>query len=146
MPAMMNQATTAGIAIAFVVIYQLCMKVIAEDLNPISALVTFYVTALVCTRIGARFLPVSMPAWSYAEFSWAAAGVGVAIVGIELGFLLMYRTGWHLSTAPMVVMGGAAVLLIPVAWLVFQQPWSARYFFGLVLCLSGLYLLAPQKL
>lgn len=136
--------TSAAIAIASVVTYQICMKVIPDDLNPIGVLVTFYITALVLTLIAAKFVPVDAPGWSFDQFSWAAVIVGIAIVGIELGFLLMYRSGWHLSAAPLVVMGGAAVLLVPIGLLVFRQPWSSKYLLGIVLCLYGLYLLAPQ--
>lgn len=142
---MMTQSTTAAIAIGSMVMYQISMKMVPHSLNPISALVTFYATALGCTLIAAKFIPVNGTAWSVAEFSWAAVFVGVAIVGIELGYLLMYRSGWHLAAAPLVVMGGATVLLLPVALFVFLQPWSSRYFFGIALCLYGLYLLAPQE-
>ena len=134
---MTPQITTAAIAIASVVIYQLCMKVVPQNLNPISALVTIFSTALVCTLVAAKFAPVDTPSWSFAEFSWTPVFVGVAIVGIELGYLLMYRSGWHLAAAPLVVMGGAAVLLTPLGLLVFRQPWSSRYIFGIALCLYG---------
>ena len=144
-PVMVTQTTSAFIAIASVVAYQVSIKSIPHDLNPISALVTFYVTALVCTLVVARFVPVSMPSWSMTEFSWAAVMVGIAIVGIELGFLLMYRSGWNLAVAPLVTMGSATVLLVPIAVFAFRQPFSARYLFGLALCLYGLYLLAPQR-
>jgi len=140
---MTGQLASAAIAIASVVTYQICMKVIPHDLNPISALVTFYVSALICTLIAAWFIPVGMPSWSLAEFSWPAVIVGAAIVGIELGFLLMYRSGWHLGIAPLITMGGAAVLLLPIGVLMFRQPWTPKYLLGIVLCLYGLYLLSP---
>lgn len=142
---MTPQIATAALAIASVVTYQLCMKVIPEDLNPVIALVTIFGTALVCTLFAARFLPIDMPEWSFAEFSWTPVFVGVAIVGIELGYLLMYRSGWHLAAAPLVVIGSAAVVLTPIGFIVFRQPWSSRYVLGLALCLYGLYLLSPQE-
>ena len=142
---MTPQITTAAIAIASVVTYQLGMKTIPQGLNPISALVTIFATALICTIIAARLLPVDSPNWSFAEFSWRPVFVGIAIVGIELGYLLMYRSGWHLAAAPLVVMGSAAVILTPIGFLVFRQPWSLRYVFGLAICLYGLYLLSPQE-
>ncbi len=136
---------SVALAIASAAAYQICMKIVPEGLNPISVLVTFYTTALIFTLVVARFIPVDAPNWSLSEFSWAAACVGVAIVGIELGFLLMYRSGWHVGAAPLVVMGGAAVVLVPVAILIFKQPWSPRFLIGIVVCLYGLYLLAPRE-
>ncbi|MGI9271446.1 MAG: EamA family transporter [Woeseiaceae bacterium] len=140
---MMTPMATAAIAIVSVAMYQVCMRMIPTGLNPIGALVIFYATALVFTLVVAKFVPVDAPSWSLAEFSWVAVFVGIAIVGIELGFLLMYRTGWHLSAAPIVVMGGAAALLAPIAILVFRQPMTLRYVLGIALCLVGVYLLSP---
>ena len=139
------QLTSAAITIASLALYQICIKAIPTGLNPLSALVTFYVTALVCTLIAIGFAPIDAPRWSLAEFSWAAAAVGIAIVGIELGYLFMYRSGWQLAAAPLVVMGGAAVLLTLIDFLVFRQQWSPRYGLGILICLLGLYLLAPQE-
>ncbi len=142
---MNGQLASVALAIGSVVAYQICMKIVPESLNPINVLVTFYVSALVFTLAAARFLPVDAPSWTLSEFSWVAVGVGIAIVGIELGFLLMYRSGWHVGLAPLVVMGGAAILLMPVAIFVFGQAWTPRFLVGIVLCMYGLYLLAPQE-
>ena len=137
--------TSAIIVIASLVTYQVCMKLVPGGINPISALATFYFTALLCTLAAARFVPTESPVWSMSEFSWAAVVVGIAIVGIELGYLLMYRGGWNLSTAPVLGMGAAAVILVPISVMVFKQPWSPRYLIGIALCIYGLYLLTPQE-
>ncbi|MFK7732089.1 MAG: hypothetical protein AB8B48_10780 [Pseudomonadales bacterium] len=141
---MSSQLGSATIVIVSILMYQTFIKAVPEHINPINALLTFYITALVCTLIAAKLLPATQGAVSISEFSWAAAAVGVAIVGIELGYLLMYRSGWHLATAPLITMGAASILLLPISLLVFQQPWSTRYLFGIGFCLLGLYLLAPQ--
>ena len=139
------QIASAALVIASLALYQIFIKTVPAELNPLVALVTFYVTALVCSLVAVKFAPIDVPDWSFANFSWPAVGVGIAIVGIELGYLLMYRSGWHLAAAPLVAVGGAAVLLIPISFFVFRQPWSARYGFGILFCLYGLYLLSPRK-
>ena len=139
------QIVSATIAIASVTLYQIFMKSVPTNLNPVAALATIFTTALVCTLIAWKFAPIDSPELSWAEFSWSAVAVGMAIVGIELGYLLMYRSGWHLAAAPVIVLGGAALLLTPIGILVFRQPWSAKYAIGLVLCLGGIYLLTPQQ-
>ncbi len=141
---MSSQYASAAIVVISILTYQTFIKAVPEHINPINALLTFYLTALVCTLIAAKLLPEAQGTISISEFSWAAAAVGVAIVGIELGYLLMYRSGWHLATAPLITMGTASILLLPISLLVFQQPWSVRYLFGIGFCLLGLYLLAPQ--
>ena len=139
------QLISAAIVVGSIVTYQICMKVVPNDLNPISAMVTFYATALIFTLISAKFVPVDAPSWSLSEVSWVAVFVGIAIVGIELGYLLMYRSGWQLAVAPLIGLGGAAIILAPVGYLVFREPLSLKNIVGIVLCLYGLYLLTPQK-
>lgn len=142
---MNTQVASAAVAIASLAMYQIFIKTVPTELNPLIALVTFYVTALVCTLLAIKFAPIDAPHWSLSEFSWPAVAVGIAIVGIEIGYLFMYRSGWHLAAAPLIAVGGAAVVLIPVSVLVFRQPWSARYGFGILICLYGLYLLSPRE-
>ena len=142
---MTAQFSSALIVVASIVLYQVGMKLVPHSFSPITVLLTFYSTALICTLVAAQFLPADQPRFSMANFSWAAVVVGVAIVGIELGYLLMYRSDWHLAIAPLVTMGTATIILLPISLLVFHQPWSTRYLFGLLFCVCGLYLLAPQK-
>jgi drug/metabolite transporter (DMT)-like permease len=125
------QVASAAVVIASLAMYQIFIKTVP--------------TALVCTLLAIKFAPIDAPHWSLSEFSWPAVAVGIAIVGIEIGYLFMYRSGWHLAAAPLIAVGGAAVVLIPVSVLVFRQPWSARYGFGILICLYGLYLLSPRE-
>ncbi len=139
------QILSAAIAIASVALYQIFIKAIPAEINPFIALITFYSTALIFTLIAAKFAPIATPQSSLSGFSWAAVAVGIAIVGIELGYLLMYRSGWHLAAAPLIVMGGTAVLLVPIGVFALRQPWSAKYSVGILFCMCGLYLLSPRE-
>ena len=139
------QLLSAGIAVGSIVVYQICIKAVPNELNPISVMVTFYATALVFTLISAKFVPVVAPSWSLHEISWAAVLVGIAIVGIELGYLLMYRSGWQLAVAPLIGLGGAVIILAPLGYLIFREPLSLKNIAGILLCLYGLYLLTPQN-
>lgn len=138
------QVGSVTIVVLSIVLYQLCMKGIPEGVNPVSALITFYVSALLCTLVTAKLFPGGELSLSSSDFSWQAALVGVAIVGIELGYLLMYRSGWNIAVAPLIGMGIAAVLLAIIGALFFRQPATLRYFCGLAMCLYGFYLIVPQ--
>lgn len=142
---MNSQFGSATIVVLSIVLYQLCMKSVPEGVNPVSALVTFYVSALLCTLLTARLFPGGELALSFSDFSWQAALVGVAIVGIELGYLLMYRSGWNIAVAPLMGMGIAAVILAVLGALFFRQPATFRYFCGLAMCLYGFYLIVPAN-
>lgn len=135
---------SAFVVVSSIVVYQVCMKVIPESINPISALLTFYVSALVCTVLAAGAFRMTDNMLSVNQFSLPAGLVGVAIVGIELGYLYMYRSGWTLSAAPLLGMGGAAIILCVIGYVWFQQPMSFKQVSGVALCLAGLYLMSPQ--
>ena len=136
---------SASIVVSSIVIYQVCMKLIPEGVNPVSALLTFYLSALLCTLVAAGVFRLHENMLSMSHFTWPAVLVGVAIVGIEFGYLYMYRSGWSLSAAPILGMGGAAVLLTVIGYFGFQQAISVRQISGIGLCLIGLYLLSAQK-
>jgi drug/metabolite transporter (DMT)-like permease len=135
---------SAAVVITSIVVYQICMKVIPQGVNPVSALLTFYLSALVCTLIAAPLFRLQEGMFSLTQFSWPAVLVGVAIVGIEFGYLLMYRSGWTLSAAPLIGMGSAAVILAVIGFVWFQEAVSVRHIGGVALCLSGLYLLSSR--
>lgn len=139
------QLASAALTIVALATYQSFIKAIPQGVSPVFALTTFYVTALCCSLVALKFAPIDIPKYSQDQVSWAAVGAGVAIVGIELGYLMMYRAGWHLAAAPLFVVGGAALLLTPIAIMVFRQPMNAKFVVGMALCLSGLYLMAPRQ-
>ena len=135
---------SASIVISSIVVYQICMKVIPEGVNPVSALLTFYLSALVCTLAAAPIFKLQEGMLSLSNFTLPAVLVGVAIVGIEFGYLYMYRSGWTLSAAPLIGMGSAAVVLAFIGFTWFQDPISLRKVAGVALCLIGLYLLSNK--
>ena len=135
---------SASIVISSIVVYQICMKVIPEGVNPVSALLTFYLSALVCTLAAAPIFKLQEGMLSLSNFTLPAVLVGVAIVGIEFGYLYMYRSGWTLSAAPLMGMGSAAVILALIGFTWFQDPISVRKLAGVAFCLFGLYLLSNK--
>ena len=73
---------------------------------------------------------------------WPVVVLAVGVVLIEIGFLLAYRTGSVLQWSGVAVNGAAALLLIPIALVVFRESFTAVRGAGIVLTLTGLVLLA----
>ena len=71
--------------------------------------------------------------------------LGLALVGIEAGFILAYRAGWPVSLAPTVANAAVAVLLLPVALLLFREKVSAVNLAGLGLAIAGLMLMTQRS-
>jgi multidrug transporter EmrE-like cation transporter len=75
------------------------------------------------------------------QLNWASIGLAVAIVGIEFGFLLVYRSGWKLGIAAVLTNVVASLILLPVAIFFFKDKISWINIVGVFVCLAGLIML-----
>ena len=120
-------------------LYHLFQKATSPDVNPALALALTYGVAMVFCLLLLPFIPLKTDlGQSLRQINWASYALGIAIVGLELGFLLAYRAGWDLSVAalvsrncsramrrlgsiPMVVCSQSGIWA-PVSWLL-GLPW-----------------------
>jgi multidrug transporter EmrE-like cation transporter len=75
------------------------------------------------------------------QLNWATYALAFSLVGLELGFLLVYRAGWNIGIAAVLVNVVASLLLVPVALYVFKDRLSAVNIIGILVCLAGLLML-----
>lgn len=134
------------ILISFVT-YHLVTKGLRADINPFLFLVPVYAVALAVSAALA-FLPGADAGGGTGLASrdlMLALVLGLALVGIEAGFILAYRAGWVVSLAPTVANVAVAVVLLPVALLVLREKVSAVNLAGLGLAVLGLVLMAQRS-
>ena len=134
-----------AIAVLANVLYHVAQRSVPPGVHPLASLFANYAVALVGTALLLPFFPSSAPLGaSLRALNWASVAVGVAIVGVELGFLLAYRAGWNVSLAAVTSGTVLAVLLIPVGVLLFRERLSATNLLGIVLCVAGLVLVSRR--
>ena len=75
---------------------------------------------------------------------WQIWLVALGVLLIEIGFLLAYRGGGSLQWSGVAVNGAAALMLIPVAILVFRESLSLDKIIGIATTLIGLYFLVKE--
>jgi drug/metabolite transporter (DMT)-like permease len=122
-------------------LYHVAQKSIPADANPLLSVAVTYAAALLVTLLLWPLAPGGAPKLAgLAKLNWATIGVGVAAVGIEIGFLLAYRAGWNISVGSLVVSVAVAILLLPTGLLLYREHLSAANVAGIVLCLAGLVL------
>ncbi len=127
------------------VAYHFCQKEIAEKANPLVSLFLTYTTGMLVTLICfPLFYPSVNPIETVKEINWATFGLGVAIVGLELGFLLAYRAGWNLSIGALYSNVLVTIVLLPIGVYFYRDQLSAKHALGLVLSLAGLVLLGKK--
>jgi hypothetical protein len=124
------------------VTYHLGQKTISSSANPMLLLMAVYALAFVLCGISAPFFAGG---FSFSQVAtWPTLVLGAGVVLIEIGFLLAYRSGNVLQWSGVAVNGAAALLLIPIAIVVFRDSFSLVKVAGIALTLGGLTLLSRQ--
>ena len=120
-------------------IYQICAKSVPEGMNPLASLtITYLVGAGVSCML---YLILNRNASLIREFrmlNWAPIVLGVAIVGLEVGFIYAFRAGWQVSVAQIVTSAVLAVILIFVGYLLYHEAITWNKIVGIIVCLAGL--------
>ncbi len=97
------QAAWLVVAIASTFGYHLVIKLTPGTVNPLLSLAVTYATVTLLFAAAAVLLPGELPLRdSLRELNWTAPVLAATIVGLDLGFLLLYRGGFELSLAQIV--------------------------------------------
>lgn len=75
------------------------------------------------------------------KLNWTAPTLGLAVVALEVGYILTYRAGWKINTASLVTNIALAILLLFIGFLFYGEPITGRKLLGVVICGIGLFFL-----
>jgi len=121
------------------VVYNISQKSTPKGVNPFVPLFATYVTAAL---LSLALLFVSKPERglvpSLRQLNWTSAALGVAIVGLEFGYLMAYRAGWNISVCSLVANIALALILIFVGVLGYAERFGPAKLAGAALCIAGL--------
>jgi len=124
--------------------YHLAQKAVPPAANPFVVLFQAYVAAAV--------LCLGAIAWTGPQGLRAAVDLppavavllGVAVFGIEAGFLMAYRSGWPVGWAALVQSLVLTVALLPIGYFAFREDVSPARLAGIALCLAGMALVLKR--
>lgn len=121
------------------VIYHVGAKSVPKDLNPmVSTLVAYLIGAAFAFIIYMATDPTKDLVGQFKLVNWAPILIGLSIVGLEVGFVLLYRAGWNISIGSLVCNILLAIALIVVGILAYKEVVSSQQFIGIALCIAGL--------
>ena len=130
------------LAICSSALYHFTAKSTPANVNFTVSLLVTYGVAFLVVLLTAIFLPIKNGlAFELRQLNWASIGLAIAIVGIEFGFLLVYRSGWNLGIAAVLTNVVASLILLPVAIFFFKDKISWVNIIGIFVCLIGLIML-----
>jgi drug/metabolite transporter (DMT)-like permease len=131
-----------SLAIASSALYHFTAKSTPSNVNFTVSLLVTYAVAFIVTLLGFFFFPATKGiSAELKQLNWASIGLAIAVVGIEFGFLLTYRSGWNLGIAAVLVNVVASLILVPVAIFIFNDEISWINILGILVCLAGLVML-----
>src|SRR5215208_8053504 len=106
-------------------LYHFTAKSTPSNVNFTVSLLVTYAVAFIVVLFTFVFFPIKNGlASELKQLNWASIGLAIAVVGIEFGFLLTYRAGWHLGIAAVLVNVVASLILVPVAIFIFKDKIS----------------------
>ncbi|MCR4818863.1 MAG: EamA family transporter [Fretibacterium sp.] len=138
---MLNRIWPIIIIVASNCFYNICTKSTPAGINAFCALVVTYLTSAVITF--ALFICEVKPENAFLELSkinWSSFILGIAIVGLEIGYILLYRAGWKLSSGALVANICLAFALIFIGSLLYKEQITLRQILGIGFCVAGLVL------
>ncbi len=104
------------LAILSSALYHFSARSVPSNTNFAISLVVTYAVALGITQVTTLLFPAPNGlAFELKQLNWASFLLAIAIVGIEFGFLPVYRSGWNLDIAALLVNVVASLILVPVA-------------------------------
>ena len=136
------QTLWLALAIVATIAYHLLIKLTPAAVNPFLSLAVTYafVTAMLIALFA--FVPgAGAVRMQLQGLNWTAIGLAVAIVFLDLGFLMLYRSGFNVSLGQIVTQSAAALVLLMVGVAFFREKLSAVNLAGILLCVAGLWLI-----
>jgi uncharacterized membrane protein len=125
--------------------YQLAAKFVPHSLSPWHVLTIVYVIGVVLSLIIGFVDSSKQTLWETLRTSnWAVFVLGFAVVGIEAGYLLAFRSGWRLNVTGVFSNTAAAILLFPIGVMILKERMTTLNIIGLVVAIVGLYMIVRR--
>ena len=104
-------------------------------------MITYLVAAIISAIIFIFVVSPSNVGFEITKINWTSIVLALAIVGLEVGYVFVYRAGWNVSSASVVANIGLACVLIVVGYLLYKENVSFNQIVGIIVCMVGLVLI-----
>jgi multidrug transporter EmrE-like cation transporter len=136
------QLAWLSLALITTVGYHLVMKVTPAAVNPFLSLAASYslgaAVFLACYALAPDGPTLRE---SLKLLNWTALALTLMVVGLDVGFLMLYRSGFDVSLGQIVTQSGAALILVVAGIVLFREKITAANLVGIALCVIGLWLI-----
>ena len=121
--------------------YNICTKSTPSQANAFLSLSVTYLIAAVFSLLIFLFTPGKGTLGAeLKQLNWTALVLGIVIVGLEIGYICIYRAGWNVSIGSLVANIWLACALLFIGLLLYHESISPKQIIGIVICAFGLFL------
>lgn len=128
-----------------VIICNVCYHLISKNISStINTFVGLFITYGVACLISVLAFLVTSKSYFITEVTKVSLSnilLGLVVVGIEGGYILMYRGGWEISKGSLIANICGAIILLTLGALVFKEGITINKATGVVLCIMGIILI-----
>ena len=123
--------------------YQYFVKQIPASINPVVSVLGMYLAVLVMGLVLLPFIPPEGGLIKHIrQLNWTKLVVAGSVMLIELGFLLMYRSGWDLSTGNLVTGVFVNIILVSLGVWLLGENVTLINGIGIILSIIGVTLIS----
>lgn len=121
--------------------YHLLSKSLPNNINPFIGLSATYGVAFLGSLLLFAITKVTIYSNQKVNINMYNLLLGIVIIGVEGGYMLMYRAGWEVSKASVVANIVLAILLLFIGAIVFHESVAVKKIAGIILCVLGIALI-----
>lgn len=142
---MWNLIWPVFVVVAANTIYNVSSKYINADVNVFTSLIVTYGVALIASIIlcfatgGSQHFTTDLH-----QINWASVTLALGVVGIEIGFIYLYRNGWPVATGHITTSAILAVVLLIVGLLFLKESITPKQVLGIIVCIGGVALISMK--
>ncbi len=142
---MFNYIWPIGMIVVANIIYNITTKETPQGANAFLSLSVTYGVAMVATFLIFFFTRKGESIGvAFGKLNWTSYLLGIAIIGLELGYIFAFRNGWQVNMTSIVANIILAISLVVVGFLLYHEKLTITQVIGIVLCLGRLVLVCKK--
>lgn len=142
----MNYYLPILLVIGSEVLYHTSSKATPDSINPLASIAISYIVGMIIAFIFYFITsPVKNLAVEYSHLNWSAFTLGIAVILMELGYIMVYKVGWDINVASLICNASLALILIVLGALFYKESLTARQLLGVAFCLLGFVLILKRS-
>ncbi len=122
--------------------YNICQKSMPGEVNAFAGLtVTYLIGAAISFAAFVFYVRPSNVLAEMSKINWTSFVLGLAIVGLEAGYVFLYRAGWKVSNGALTCNICLATALLFIGYFLFRETITLKQLAGVAVCAVGLFLI-----